>query len=149
MATVSHGEKNARRVEQDHLIAGKRRRQIREALTGYVFVLPAAVATFLFGLWPVVAGFYESLKSGSPLTNKYVGLNNYVRAFGSLTYILLFALCLIFIYLGYRAWRSAYLRRQETGDNPWHFVVPGFLFGAGLLILGPSRRPGRRWCCWR
>ena len=148
MATVSHGEKNARRVEQDHLIAGKRRRQIREALTGYVFVLPAAVATFLFGLWPVVAGFYESLKSGSPLTNKYVGLNNYVRAFGSLTYILLFALCLIFIYLGYRAWRSAYLRRQETGDNPWHFVVPGFLFGAGLLILSFNFVTGSEQAAW-
>jgi multiple sugar transport system permease protein len=136
MATMSLSEQNAQRAEQEHLITGKRRRQIREALTGYIFVLPAAVATFLFGLWPVVAGFYESLKSGSPLTNKYVGLGNYVRSFGSLTYILLFALCLIFIYGSYRSWRGAYVRHQQTGDNIWPFVVPGFLFGASLIIFG-------------
>lgn len=136
MATMRLSGQNAQRADEAHLVAGKRRRKIREALTGYLFVLPAAVATFLFGLWPVVAGFYESLKSGSPLTNKYVGLGNYVRSFGSLTYILLFALCLIFIYMGYRSWRGAYLRYQQTGDNIWPFVVPGFLFAASLIVFG-------------
>ena len=148
MATMSLSEQNAQRAEQQQLITGKRRQLIREALTGYIFVLPAAVATFLFGLWPVVAGFYESLKSGSPLTNKYVGLGNYVRSFGSLTYILLFALCLIFIYGGYRTWRGAYLRHQQTGDNIWPFVVPGFLFGASLLIFSFNFVTGSEKLAW-
>ena len=73
---------------------GLKLEEVREALTGYLFVLPATLATLLFGLWPVVAGFYESIKSGSPITNKYVGLSNYVRSLGSLTYVLLFALSL-------------------------------------------------------
>lgn len=136
-----------RRREQA-LIAGKRRRKLREALIGYLFVLPAATATFLFGIWPVVAGFYESLKSGSPLTNKYVGLDNYIRSMGSLSYILLFTVCLVFLYVGYRSWRSAYAHAQENGNNLWLFIVPGLFFGAGLIsfiFLTVTRADGHTW----
>ncbi|MBN2304374.1 MAG: sugar ABC transporter permease [Anaerolineae bacterium] len=119
--------------DQSHLVTGKRRRKIQEAVTGYLFVLPATLATFIFGLWPVVAGFYESIKSGSPITNKYVGLDNYVRSLGSLTYIVIFALSLILIYLAYRYWRGMII--QEDGSNPWHFLIPGLLAGAGLIVF--------------
>jgi multiple sugar transport system permease protein len=115
------------------LAAGKRRRKIREALVGYVFVLPATLATFLFGLWPVIAGFYESLKSGSPITNKYVGLNNYVRSMGSLTYVLLLAVVVIFTYLAYRYWQIMRLYHPESGGALWPYLVPGMLAGAGLI----------------
>lgn len=121
-------------IEQE-LIAGKRRRKAREALTGYLFVFPATLATFLFGLWPVIAGFYESIKSGSPITNKYVGLNNYLRSLGSLTYVLLFGLCLLFVALAYRAWRDSVLYRRERGGNPWAYVLPGLITSAGLIWL--------------
>ena len=121
--------------EQSQLIAGHRRRRIREAITGYLFVLPATAATFMFGLWPVVSGFYESLKSGSPITNRYVGLDNYVRSMGSLAYILIFALCIIFIYASERSWSGA--RRQAAGDGLtlWYYLVPALLTGLGLIVL--------------
>lgn len=122
-------------VEQ-YLIAGKRRRKMREALIGYLFVLPATLATVMFGLWPVVSGFYESIKSGSPITNKYVGLDNYTRALGSLIYILLLALCAIFLLMAYRAWQKMIRYRQEHGGNPWFYVLPGLLAGAGFILFG-------------
>lgn len=136
MTTLSLRSKDESPSTVTHeLAAGKRRRKLHEALTGYLFVLPATVATLLFGLWPVVAGFYESLKSGSPITNKYVGLANYVRSLGSLTYVLLFALSLIFLWMGYRAWRGGRQYQQEHGGSLVFFVVPGLLAGAGLIVL--------------
>ncbi|MGQ9848498.1 MAG: ABC transporter permease subunit [Aggregatilineaceae bacterium] len=136
MATLSLKRRDTSPKTSGHdLVAGKRRRKIREALTGYLFVLPAAVVTFLFGLWPVVAGFYESLKSGSPITNKYVGLANYTRSLGSLIYVLLFALCAIFVLLAYRAWRNAFAHSQQFGGALWPYVVPGLLMGAALIAL--------------
>lgn len=136
MTTLSvRGKKTSPRTTEHDLIAGKRRRKIREALTGYLFVLPATIITFLFGLWPVVAGFYESLKSGSPITNKYVGLANYTRSLGSLIYVLLFALCIIFVVLAYRAWRNAFVHSQQVGSTLWPYVVPGLLMGAALIAL--------------
>lgn len=116
------------------LRAGKRRRKLSEALIGYLFVLPAAIITFVFGLWPVVMGFYESLKSGSPLTNRYVGLGNYVRSLGSLTYVILFGLSLIFLYVGYHGWRTLYAAWQSGGPRPWDYVACGLLGGLGLLV---------------
>lgn len=121
--------------KEQQLAAGKRRRKIQEAFTGYLFVFPALLATLLFGLWPVIAGFYESLKAGSPITNRYVGLNNYVRSLGSLTYILLFTLCLAFLWIGYAAWRSAILYQHEHGGNRWLYIVPGILAGLGFIVL--------------
>lgn len=136
MTTLSlRGKDRSSSAVTRELAAGKRRRKVREALTGYLFVLPATLATLLFGLWPVVAGFYESIKSGSPITNKYVGLSNYVRSLGSLTYVLLFALSLIFVWMGYRAWRGGRQHQQEQGGNLWVYVPPGLLFGAGLIAL--------------
>ena len=136
MTTLSLRSKDRSPSAVTHeLAAGKRRRKFREALTGYFFVLPATLATVLFGLWPVVAGFYESIKSGSPITNKYVGLANYVRSLGSLTYVLLFALSLIFLWMGYRAWCDGRRYQREHGGRLVSFVVPGLLAGAGLIAL--------------
>lgn len=134
-ASLESQSASSHNAEEAQLVAGKRRRRVREALTGYIFVLPAAIATFVFGLWPVIAGFYESLKSGSPVTNKYVGLDNYTRSVGSLIYIIIFALCLIFIYAAYGSWRRMMLDWRESGVNPWHYVVPGLISGAGLISL--------------
>lgn len=118
-----------------HLRRGKRRRRLVEALTGYVFVLPAAIITFVFGLWPVVMGFYESLKSGSPLTNRYVGLANYVRSLGSLTYVILFALSVLFLFVGYRTWRSLYNTWGARSTAPWLYMACGVAGAMGLLVL--------------
>ena len=118
----------------NNLRAGKRRRKLGEALIGYLFVLPAAIITLIFGLWPVVMGFYESLKSGSPLTNRYVGLGNYMRSLGSLTYVILFGLGLIFLYGGYRSWRSLYATWQSGGPRPWYYIACGVVAGLGLLV---------------
>ncbi|HML20822.1 MAG TPA: ABC transporter permease subunit [Aggregatilinea sp.] len=118
-----------------NLRAGKRRRRLSEAIIGYTFVLPAAIVTFVFGLWPVIMGFYESLKSGSPLTNRYVGLSNYVRSMGSLTYIILFAVALILLYAGYRSWRTLYAAWQTGGPRPWYYVACGVLGALGLMVM--------------
>ncbi len=149
MTSVSLQTKATRPSETEQaLIAGKRRRKIREALTGYVFLLPAIAATFLFGLWPVVAGFYESLKSGSPITNKYVGMNNYLRQLGSLTYVTIFGLCLIFLYLGYKAWQRAYAVQRERGGALWMFIAPGLVLATGIIALGFTFVTGAKGYNW-
>lgn len=126
----------APRVQSEQQLAiGKRRRQFREAMTGYLFVLPATVATILFGLWPVVAGFYESVKSGSPITNKYVGLDNYLRQLGSLTYAILLGVSLVLVLLAYYSWRGVYARFEGRRHVPWMYLVPGFLGGMALIVV--------------
>ncbi len=127
--------KPPRSKAEQNLIVGKRRRMIREAITGYLFVLPATIATFIFGLWPVVAGLYESVKSGSPITNRYVGLFNYVRQLGSLVYIILLILSVIFIYLAYRFWRKAY--DSQAVPRKWlgAYILPALLASTAVITL--------------
>jgi multiple sugar transport system permease protein len=43
------------------IFAGRKGRLRREALTAYLFLLPAILIIFVFGLWPVLHAFYVSL----------------------------------------------------------------------------------------
>ncbi len=43
------------------LFSGSRGRRLRESLTAYLFLLPAALIIFVFGLWPVAHALYVSL----------------------------------------------------------------------------------------
>jgi len=42
-------------------LSGRKGRQIRESVTAYLFLLPAFLIIFVFGLWPVVHALYVSL----------------------------------------------------------------------------------------
>jgi multiple sugar transport system permease protein len=43
------------------LLSGRKGRALKEALTAYLFLLPAILIIFVFGLWPVVHALYVSL----------------------------------------------------------------------------------------
>jgi multiple sugar transport system permease protein len=53
----------------------------RETLTGYLYVGPAAVILGLFSVFPVCYAFYVSLHQWRLTPLRYVGLENYRRAF--------------------------------------------------------------------
>ena len=58
------------------------RRRLREHLTGYLYVGPAALVLGLFVVFPVCYAFYVSLHHWGLTRGAYVGLENYRRAFG-------------------------------------------------------------------
>jgi len=60
--------------------ARARQRQRRDALTGYLYVGPAAVILGLFCIFPVCYAFYVSLHRWGLRKQAFVGLGNYARA---------------------------------------------------------------------
>ncbi len=120
---------------QRELIAGKRQRHRREAVLGLLFVLPAALVTFVFGLWPVIFGFFVSLHQWRPSTHTFLGLDNYVRALGNTAYVLALLLGGLFLYGGYRALRSARADMQTGHGSFYPFVLPGTVLALGLVLL--------------
>ncbi len=100
---------------------------MREWLLGLLFIGPATLITLIFGLYPVVYGFFVS-----------------VQAMGAVAYILAFAVAWICVWAGYRVWRSAYKAMHEgKGDFrlyllPAAIAAPATLAVFALIFLGAA-----------
>ncbi len=109
-------------------------RILKENLTAYLFLFPAGLLIFLFGIFPVAFAFFVSLYRWRRFPEEYRGLDNYVRSLGSVGYVLFFWLALgALIYaalLLYRLWRA----RATDGSKPLLAFIPG-LFNAGAILL--------------
>ena len=69
----------------------RRIRDWREYLTGYLLITPSLFLIFLFGIFPVAFAFYVSLQKWKLKQTGFIGLTNYVRGMGNLSYALFFA----------------------------------------------------------
>jgi ABC-type sugar transport system permease subunit len=116
------------------LEAGKRRRRRKEALLAFLFVAPATIVTFVFGIWPVIFGFFVSLHQWRARSHNFLGLDQYVRALGNAAYVLVFFLCVLFLYGGYRALKGL-LERAEQGVSFYPFLIPGFILALGTIVF--------------
>ena len=54
---------------------------VRQNLTGWVFVAPAAALIFIFNFYPIVRAFLLSLQTGVGVNLQYAGWVNYQRLF--------------------------------------------------------------------
>jgi multiple sugar transport system permease protein len=106
--------------------ATRRGRIFRENLTAYIFIFPATMIIFVFGLFPVAFAFFVSLHDWKRFPEEYNGLDNYVRALGDFAYVLFLALALsAFIYAGVLIYRMA--QRAQGERRVWLLAIPGLL----------------------
>ena len=96
-------------VTQSSLLGwfGKRRgRKLREAITAYLFLLPALIIIGTFGLFPLAFSAYEStLKGLNTFLGKYGGMDNYTKAIAELAYVLAFLIAAVFFFWPSVLWR--------------------------------------------
>jgi ABC-type sugar transport system permease subunit len=83
MATIS----TARRTG---FFSRRRGRILAENLTAYLFLLPATILIFLFGIFPVGFAFFVSLHNWRRFPGDYEALGNYEKALGSFAYVVFF-----------------------------------------------------------
>lgn len=113
--------------------------QLGEAVIGLLFVAPVAVVAFIFELFPVIYGFYLSLLGGDPtIPRDFVGIQNFVRAIGSLAYMIAFAVAAVMVSTGYGMYTRA-KAGEEAGQGKFTpYLAPGFLTAVatiGLFLL--------------
>ncbi len=106
----------------------KQMRLLRENLTGYLFVAPASVLLFIFGVFPVAFAFFVSLNRWRRVPDEFQGLDQYVNALGDFAYVLFFWLALGFMAYGVQLfWRS--MRSTPRGLVYW---LPASVIAAAL-----------------
>lgn len=132
----------------------RRGRLLLENLTGYLFITPASLILFVFGIFPVAFAFFVSLHRWRRTPDAFRGLDQYISALGDFAYVLFFWLAIGTIIVGVLRLRT--LLRQ---GNLWALtaVIPGAALTAAVgafinwffillpLILDiPARLRGRQ-----
>ncbi len=116
-------------------LRGRQGRRVREAILAYAFLIPSILIIGLFGLFPLIFAAYESTLRGlNRIIGTYDGLNNYVRAVGDLAYVLGFWVAAVGLFFAIKTVVGAVRTANEHGQNPWPWLVPGLLNGAGLSV---------------
>jgi multiple sugar transport system permease protein len=139
------------------LFAGRKGRARRETLTAYLFLLPAILIIFVFGLWPVAHALYVSLHKWNvtpkgSLCIPYwlasaglgseealektdcLGIDNYVEllGLGDAWAVIGMIIALILGVIAYSLWKRS---RQAEGNVRLLQVVTGVVAVAGLVLL--------------
>jgi len=115
------------------MLTGRRWRRLKEALTAYVFLLPAFLIIGIFGLFPIGFAAYVSLHRWRIIPGAYRGLANYVKALDNLAYVVAFWLVVIFLVLAMRALLQTRRTAREHGDKPWLWLAPAIVTAGGLV----------------
>ncbi len=105
----------------------RKMRFFKESLTGYLFVTPALILIFTFGIFPVAFAIYVSLHKWRIVRTDFVGMGNYVKAIGNLAYVFGFFLGIGALLAVYLLIQRVIREARELGVRPWLQVIPGVM----------------------
>ena len=118
----------------DKWLTTRRGRTLQENLIAYVFLFPALLLVFVFGIYPVGFALFVSLHRWRRFPGDYLGLSNYEQALGDLAYVLFFWLSIGIAVYGLRlVWRM-WNQKTERG-RAFSALLPGVFNGAAILLL--------------
>lgn len=83
------------------------RQKWREIGLAYVFLAPATLTLFIFGLFPLGYAFYMSLYRWRVIQGPFVGLDNYTTALGSGQTILFVIAGIVLLFVAWALWDRA------------------------------------------
>lgn len=86
-------------------VVGRRR---REAITGYLYILPAFLIVSIFGVFPIGYAIYMSLYRWKIKQGKFVGFQNYERLLGNGWLALVFLIGLALVLVAHWLWVDAF-----------------------------------------
>lgn len=101
----------------------------REQFEGYLFILPAAIIIFVFGLFPIGYSLYMSMHQWIINRTAFVGGANYVKLFGSWNNFALAVLGIACFVLAFALWSKGF-KSEKLG------LRLGQLLGAFVLLIG-------------
>jgi len=110
------------------IITPRKLRLFRELLTGYLFVSPALILIFMFGIFPVIFALFVSLHKWRIIRTDFVGLDNFVRAVGNLAYVAAFFLGIAAIVGSVLIGRKIIQQSRDNNLRPWLLSLPALVY---------------------
>jgi len=112
---------------------GRRGRNLREYLTGYLMISPAVILIFMFGIFPVGFALYVSLHKWRLKRGDFIGLTNYTQAVDNLAYVFFFAIAIGALIGAWLFLQRIRKKAEENNDRPWLLALPAVLYAATVI----------------
>jgi multiple sugar transport system permease protein len=106
---------------------------LREHLTGYLFIFPSVLILTVFGFFPIGYAVYMSTFQWRVRKGPFIGAANYQKALGDWSGALIFALGIGLLVLAYIIWNQAAKARSNLGLAV-RFLAALILIGAGFTV---------------
>jgi multiple sugar transport system permease protein len=106
---------------------------VKEHLTGYLFILPAFAIIALFGFFPIAYSLYMSLYNWRVRQGDFVGLANYTKLVGNWNGLIVFTLGMAALVAAYLVWERAGKATSTWRMLGW-MAAAVILIGAGFAI---------------
>ena len=120
-------------------MSGARKRAIREAATGYLFIAPATILLTVFGLFPLLYAVYISLHRWRIKKGPFLGFKNYTKALGDPKDILWFAIGIALLVGSWYLWKSMTRERRTWAMVAKLLAVIVFIAGAWGAFTGMGK----------
>ena len=117
---------------------GRRKEFLRENLTAYLFLTPALLIVFTFGIFPILFAGYVSTYKWRIKQNEWLGLTNYVNSMGDVGYIFFLLIALTLAIAGiFTAIKAVKLAQQKEFPlyAPFMSLIPGAIISYGFLQI--------------
>ncbi len=111
----------------------------REQITGFLYILPAFIIIFLFGLFPIGYSFYMSLFNWRVRRGNFVGFGHYFDIFGDVWGFLLFLAGVGLLVLAYWVWNKAFRSLTASGLIAKLIAAVALIAGGFILASGWGR----------
>lgn len=105
----------------------RKMRVLRESLTGYLFITPALILIFTFGIFPVAFALYVSLHKWRIVRTDFIGMEQYVKAVGNIAYVFGFFLGVGALLAAILLVRRLIVEAKELDSQPWLQIIPGVI----------------------
>ncbi len=103
---------------------------VKEHLTGYLFIFPALLVISVFGLFPILYSIYVSTYNWRVRQGKFIGLGNFEKALGDWMGVLIFVVGMALLIAAYFVWQSAF--RSASNRR----LIVGVLTAGVLIAAG-------------
>jgi multiple sugar transport system permease protein len=117
------------------VFTGRSGRKLKEILTAYLFIAPATILIFIFGIFPVGFAIYVSLQKWRIKRSGFVNLENYTRAIGNLAYVVVFFLGIGGLIGAYLLFKKILSQARENDEKPWLTIIPGLVYAATTFFF--------------
>ena len=107
---------------------------LADNITGWLFISPAVLVIFIFGMFPIGYAIYMSLHRWRIRKGGFLGLENYTDVVGDWRGAGLFVLGFVVMYGAYWAWNNA-LRRYEDRQQYIRWLAALVILGVGMYVI--------------
>ena len=106
---------------------------VKEQLTGYLFISPSFLIITIFGFFPIGYAIYMSTFRWRVVKGDFIGLGNYEKALGDWIGALTFVIGMALLFFAYLVWNSG-MKSQSTRGMVLKLLAAFLLIAAGLAI---------------